>query len=116
MAKVTLDGEKYDLVLDYDAIEYLEEHFDEDILTVMNEIDVKQSTQRNFIYAMNMNQQGLELSEVKAKMRSMFDKGDYDYGEVMKPITEAFKESQAFKKMAEKNKKKSQPATKNESA
>ena len=115
MAKITLDNEKYDLVLDYDAIEYLEDHFDKDILTIMNEIDVKQSTQRHFIYAMNMNQQGLELSEVKDKFKALFNSGEYDYQEVMKPILEAFKESKPFKKMAENNKKKS-PKKPSESA
>lgn len=97
MSYITLGGEDYELKLNHDAIEKLEEYYNQSIVHVMNNMDIKLSDMKTFILSMNTN--GLSKRQLDNHFRELVDSGEFDYQEVLKPITEAVAESKAFQKM-----------------
>lgn len=106
MVKAVLDKREYELTLDFDAIEFLEEEYNMSIVKLADSIDVKINDFVNYFHAMNKNHEALSKKEVKDKLRAMMENGEYDYKSLMMPITIAFKDSTPFTRMREQAKKK----------
>jgi aspartate/glutamate racemase len=107
MKKITFGGDTYQLELDYDGVEFLEDEFDMSLSKILTTVDIDRQKHIRTIYRALLINKINNISDEKMKemIKKAVQEGGNDYMTLAKTSVEAIVESQYMKKAVSEGKK-----------